>query len=204
MAVTVIEYFLTPMSPWVFMAGSRPAEIAARHGASLVYRPADPGVVFSRTGGLPLAQRHESRRAYRLQELRRWSARLGVPLNLQPRHFPTNTAPASYALIAAQAAGGGDLAVLLQGLGRAMWVDERDIAEDDVIRACLQAAGFDPGLADRGLLAGAEAYAANTEEAVARRVFGFPFFIVGSEMFWGQDRLDFLDAHLAAAGAGKG
>jgi len=202
--VTVIEYFLTPMSPWVYLAGTRPAEIAARHGASLIYRPADAGVVFSRTGGLPLAQRHESRRAYRLQELRRWSARLGVPLNPAPRHFPTNTAPASYALIAAQSAGGGDLAALLLGLGRAMWEQERDIAEDEVIRDCLARAGFDPGLADSGLLAGAEAYAANTEEAVARGVFGFPFFIVGDAMFWGQDRIEFLEAHMAGLAGGKG
>lgn len=195
-----IDYFLSPVSPWVYLAGNRPAAIAARHGAAIVLRPLDPGALFARTGGTPLAQRHESRRANRLQELRRWSVRLGVPLVLQPRHFPTNPAPASYALIAAQAAGGGDLFALLAGLGRAVWAEERDIAEDAVIRDCLSAAGFDPGLADRGLLAGAEAYGANLEEAVARGVFGVPFFLVGEEGFWGQDRLDFLDAHLAAGG----
>ena len=81
---------------------------------------------------------------------------------------------------------------------RACWAEERDIAEDAVVRACLAGAGFDPGLADRGLLSGAETYAANTEEAVARGVFGSPFYIADSgQMFWGQDRLDDLDAHLA-------
>ena len=195
-----IDYFLSPVSPWVYLAGMRPAEIAARHGARIVLRPVDPGTLLARTGGTPLAQRHESRQTYRLQELRRWSARLGTALVPKPRHFPTNPAPASYALIAAQAAGGGDLFALLAGLGRAVWAEERDIAEDAVIRDCLSAAGFDPALADRGLLAGAEAYGANLEEAVARGVFGVPFFLVGDEGFWGQDRLDFLDAHLAGTG----
>jgi 2-hydroxychromene-2-carboxylate isomerase len=120
-----------------------------------------------------------------------------MPLTLKPRHFPTNPAPASYALIAAQAAGGGDLGGLLTGLGRAIWAEEKNIAEDEVIRACLAAAGFDPALADRGLLAGAETYAANLETAMADGVFGLPSWKVGEALFWGQDRLDFLDEHLA-------
>ncbi len=190
-----IDYYLTPVSPWVHMAGARPARIAAAAGAELRYLPVDPTALFARTGGLPLAQRHESRRAYRMQELRRWSAHLGLPMVLEPRHFPTNPAPASYALIAAQAAGGGDMAALLAALTRACWEEERDIAEDAVIRDCLEGAGFDPGLADSGMLVGAETYARNLESAVAGGVFGFPFFIVGDERFWGQDRLDMLAAH---------
>jgi 2-hydroxychromene-2-carboxylate isomerase len=195
--MTTIAYYLTPLSPWVYLAGSRPFEIAARHGASLHLRPLDAAALFARTGGVPLAERHPSRQAYRLQELARWSARLGMPLTLKPRHFPTNPAPASYALIAAQAAGGGDLGGLLTGLGRAIWAEEKNIAEDEVIRACLAAAGFDPALADRGLLAGAETYAANLETAMADGVFGLPSWKVGEALFWGQDRLDFLDEHLA-------
>ncbi len=81
---------------------------------------------------------------------------------------------------------------------RACWAEEKDIAEDAVIRECLEAAGFDPGLADSGLLAGAEAYSRNLEEAVERGVFGSPFYITDTdERFWGQDRLDDLDLHLA-------
>ena len=80
---------------------------------------------------------------------------------------------------------------------RACWAEEKNIADDDVIRAALVGAGFDAGLADSGMLAGAETYAANLEEAVSRGVFGAPFYIVGDERFWGQDRLDDLDLHLA-------
>jgi 2-hydroxychromene-2-carboxylate isomerase len=84
---------------------------------------------------------------------------------------------------------------------RSIWMDEKDIAEDAVIKACLSEAGFDPALADSGLLMGAETYAKNTDDAVNAGVFGSPFYVCDDgEKFWGQDRLDLLDAHLAARG----
>ncbi|MCL4189182.1 MAG: 2-hydroxychromene-2-carboxylate isomerase [Rhodobacteraceae bacterium] len=196
-----IDYFFSTVSPWVYLSGRRLEGIAASHGATVAFRPVDPGALFARTGGLPVNERHPSRQAYRLQELRRWSAHLGTPLNLRPRHFPVNPAPSAYAVIAADRAGGGDLVGLIHGFSRAVWAEERDIADDAVVRDILAAHGHDPGLADRGLLVGAETYASNLEEAVARGVFGVPFCIVGDECFWGQDRLDFLDRHLAAGPA---
>jgi 2-hydroxychromene-2-carboxylate isomerase len=192
-----IDYYFATISPFTYIAGTRLEEIAAKHGASLRYKPLDVVALFGRTGGLPPKQRHESRQAYRLQEMRRQAAKAGLPINLSPMFWPTNPAPSSYAIIAAQSAGGGDLGALVHGLTRACWAEEKNIAEDDVIREALVAAGFDPGLADSGLLAGAEAYAANLEEAVSRGVFGAPFYLVGDEHFWGQDRLDDLDLHLA-------
>jgi len=201
--VSQITYYLTATSPYVYFAGQEPAEIAARHGAKLVYRPVDPAALFARTGGTPLPQRHESRKEYRLQDLRRQAAKRGLKMNLQPRHFPTNPAPAGYAIIAAQEAAGdgqgGDIHALVQALSRACWEEERDVADDAVIRDCLSAAGFDPGLAMSGLLSGADAYARNLEAAMQDGVFGFPFFVVGEERFWGQDRLEDLDRHLAGA-----
>jgi len=109
-----------------------------------------------------------------------------------------NPAPSSYAVIAAQAAGGGDVGGLVQSFLRAVWAEDRDIADDAVIRDCLTKAGFDAGLADSGLLSGAETYAANLEEAVTRGVFGAPFYITDTDQrFWGHDRLDQLDVSLA-------
>ena len=109
-----------------------------------------------------------------------------------------NGAPAAYAFIAAQNAGGGDLGKLMHAITRAVWAEEKDIAEDTVVRACLEDAGFDPALADSGLLAGAETYAANLEEAVERGVFGSPFYITDDgQRFWGQDRIEDLDLHLS-------
>lgn len=192
-----IDYYFATISPFTYLAGTRLEEIAARHGASVTYKPLDVVALFGRTGGQPPKDRHESRQAYRLQEMRRQGVKAGLALNLKPAFWPTNPAPSSYAIIAAQNAGGGDLGALVHNLTRACWAEERNIAEDEVIRAALVATGFDGGLADSGMLAGAEAYAANLEEAASRGVFGAPFYVVGEEKFWGQDRLADLDLHLA-------
>jgi 2-hydroxychromene-2-carboxylate isomerase len=194
-----IDYYFTTLSPWSYLAGQRMEDIARRHGASVTYKPVDIGQVFARTGGTLPKDRHPSRMAYRAQELPRWAAHLGMPFNLHPAHWPTNGAPAAYAIIAAQAAGGGDLAGLVHAITRAVWAEDKNIAEDAVIREALSANGFDPSLADKGLFTGAETYARNTEDAVAAGAFGSPFYITDDgEKFWGQDRLDFLDRHLAA------
>lgn len=193
--MTQIDYYFTPLSPWAYLAGSRLEEIAARNGATVRYIPFDAPQAFPRTGGKVLAERHESRKAYRLQDLRRTAAKLGMRIDLQPPYFPTNAAPACYAIIAAQKEG-GDVGGLVQSFLRAVWAEGRNIAEDEVIRDILARHGFDPGLADKGLFTGAEVYSRNLEEAVSAGVFGSPFYIVGEEKFWGQDRLEDLDLHL--------
>lgn len=195
-----IDCYFGTISPFTYLAGLRFEEIAEANGATVTYKPLDLMALFARTGGVAPKDRHPNRQAYRLQELHRISARTGLPLNLQPAHWPTNPAPSSYAFIAAQKAGGGDLGKLRFSLGKACWADEKDIAEDNVIRACLEECGFDPGLADSGLLAGAETYSSNLEEAIDRGVFGAPFYITDSdERFWGQDRLDDLEWFLKSA-----
>ncbi|MBO6602009.1 MULTISPECIES: 2-hydroxychromene-2-carboxylate isomerase [Paracoccaceae] len=193
-----IDFYFATISPFTYLSSGTVEEIAARHGATLTYKPLDIMALFARTGGLPPKDRHPSRQAYRLQDMVRRASRLGRPLNPKPAFWPTNPAPSSYALIAAQKAGGGDLGKLLAELTAAVWAGEKNIAEDDVIRAALSAAGFDPALADSGMLQGAEEYARNLEDAVADNVFGAPFFVVdGTAHFWGQDRLEDLDLYLA-------
>lgn len=192
-----IEYFLALQSPFVYLAGIRPAEIAARHGATLVYKPVDVAQLFPRTGGKVRAERHPSRNDYSAQDRQRQARKLGLPYDPQPMFGAANPAPAAYAVIAAQKAGGGDLAGLVAGFGRAMWAEGRDISEDEVIRPLLVANGFAANTADKYMLAAADTYAANLEEAVGKGVFGVPFFIAGEQKFWGQDRLEDLDLHLS-------
>ncbi|WP_375174833.1 2-hydroxychromene-2-carboxylate isomerase [Pseudooceanicola sp.] len=195
-----IDYYFVSISPWTYLAGNRLEEIADKHAATITYKPCDMNRVFKSTGGLPLAERPQARTDYRMQELIRWRARLKMPLNLQPTHFPTNPAPASYAIIAAQSAGGGDIGGLVQSVLRACWAEERDVADEGVIRDCLSANGFDPDLASSGMLTGAMTYESNTEEAIAVGAFGAPFYVVDDvEKFWGQDRLDMLDLYLSGA-----
>ncbi|MFD2740181.1 2-hydroxychromene-2-carboxylate isomerase [Sulfitobacter aestuarii] len=195
--MTHIDYFFSMLSPYCYLAGQRLEAIAEKHGARIAYKPFDIVAAFPRTGGTPPAERHPSRMAYRAQELPRQARKLDMPFTLKPAHWPTNGAPAAYAFIAAQNAGGGDLGKLAHEFTRRIWAENEDIAEDSVIKSCLTAAGFDSSLADSGLLQGAETYGANLEEAVERGVFGAPFYIVGEQRFWGQDKLEDLDLHLA-------
>lgn len=194
-----IDYYFSLLSSYTYLGVERFHEIAARHGADVTYKPLDFLVAMDRLGVPRPAERSEARKIYRAQDLKRIAHALGKPMRPDPAFWPVNVAPASYAVIAAQEAGGGDLAGLIERLHRAVWEEERDISDDAVITEALKAAGFDPMLSMTGMLKGAEIYAQNLEEALRAGVIGAPFYIVTDtdERFWGQDRLDLLDAHLA-------
>jgi 2-hydroxychromene-2-carboxylate isomerase len=195
-----VEYFYTPVSPFTYLGHDRFVAIAGRHGVSIDVKPVDLGPVFAVSGGLPLKQRAPQRQAYRLIELARWSRHLGLPLNLQPRHFPVPAAIASKWILAALSEQGAAGALKLTGaLLRAVWAEERNIAESDTLAAIASEQGFDPrSLAEAAASAGiGERYDALTQEAIDRQVFGAPTYIYRDEPFWGQDRLDFLDRALA-------
>ncbi len=193
-----IDYYFSTLSPYVYLAGGRLEEIAAKHGHTVNYKPLDIGQLFVRTGGTLPKDRHPNRMSYRAQELPRQAKKAGMHLNMKPAHWPTNAAPSGYAIIAAQRAGGGDLGALVQAFCRSVWVDDKEIADDDVICACLVEAGFDAALADSGMMASAETYASNLDEAVNAGAFGTPFYVTDTgQQFWGQDRLEDLDAVLS-------
>lgn len=192
-----IDYYFTVISPFTYLAGQRLEEIAARHGAQIAYKPFNIAEVGKHTGFVPLPQRPQARQDYRMQELARISGHTGLPINRQPAHWPTNPVPASAAIIAAVKDGSGDVGALTFALLRASWAEEKDIADDAVIRAALAEAGFAPDLGDKGMLSAVEVYEANSNDALAASVFGSPTYVVGDQVFWGQDRLDYLDRHLA-------
>ena len=195
-----IDYFLFPISPFTYLAGDRLEQIATKHQAEITYKPFDLMKIFAEVDTPPVGQRHPSKQSYRLQELRRIAEGNAMEINIQPAHFPTNPAPASAAIIAAQEAGGGDVGGLVRSILAACWAEERDVAEDAVLADCLEQNGFSKGLLMSGLLSGMEAYERNTQEALERGVFGSPFYLVGEEAFWGQDRLEYLDAYLGSLG----
>jgi 2-hydroxychromene-2-carboxylate isomerase len=194
--MTRIDYYFATLSPYCYLAGTRLEDVASKHGAAITYKPFDIMQGFAQMGGTMVKDRHASRIAYRAQELPRQAKKLGLPFNLMPAHWPTNGAPSAYAFIAAQNAGGGDLGLLAHVIMRAVWAEEKDVAQDDVIRACLAEAGFDPALAEHDLLNSAETYSRNLEEAIVAGAFGAPFYVVGEQRFWGQDRIEDLDLFL--------
>lgn len=193
-----IDYYLTLQSPWTYLGHARFVDLAARAGATVHLRPADFGRVFPASGGLPLPKRAPQRQAYRLVELRRFAEHLGLPLNLQPRFFPVSADPANRLVIAVDQAEGSAAALDLAGrVLRACWVEERDIASADTLAALLAEAGLP---AERLAAAASPAlqgvYDATTEQAIEAGVFGAPSYVIGGEIFWGQDRLDFVARRL--------
>ena len=195
----VIEYFIAPQSPWTYLGHQRLQDIAAAAGARIELLPADYGRIFPISGGLPLPKRAPQRQAYRLVELARFSQHLGLPLNLQPKHFPVPADDAARLIIAVQQHDGTAAALAFTGaLMRAVWVEERHIADPATLAALLAENGLGAQRLDESRAAAAQqAYDANTERAIALGVFGAPTYVVGRELFWGQDRLDFLQRRLA-------
>jgi 2-hydroxychromene-2-carboxylate isomerase len=193
----IVDYYFTPTSPWTYLGHRRFAEIARRHGAEVRVKPVDYGVIFPQTGGLPLPKRAPARQAYRLMELKRWRAKLGVELNLHPKFFPAPAAAAARVVIAADQAGGDSLG-LADAILSAIWTQEQDIADLASLTEIANGAGQDGA----ALVAASQepevqaAYEALTQEALERGVFGAPTYLYKDELFWGQDRLEFLDRAL--------
>ena len=192
-----VDYYCSPISPYSYLGHQRFAAIVEKHGASVNLLPIDLMQVFPATGGLPVPKRAPERLAYRLVELKRWSDHLGVPLNLNPRHWPTADGAASRLIITADQAG-VDAMGLAFALMRACWAEERDVADPATLEAIVDACGL-----DRALIAASDApdieerRQALTRQAIERGVFGAPFYVINDEMFWGQDRLDFVDEALS-------
>ncbi|HTN64615.1 MAG TPA: 2-hydroxychromene-2-carboxylate isomerase [Burkholderiaceae bacterium] len=194
------EYFFAPHSTWAYVGHQRFVALAKKYGAQVELKPCNLGKVFSVSGGLPLAQRPPQRQAYRLAEMKRWSEFLQLPLNLQPKFFPVQPDLAATFIIAAQLAHGTDAALDLAGaVMRAVWVEDKNIADAATLEGIAGALGHD----GRTLLKAAETasaqaeYARFTDEAIAANVFGSPWYVVDGEGFWGQDRLDFVERALA-------
>ena len=196
----VVDYYFTPSSPWAYLGHDRLLRIAANTGASVQPRPVDYGRIFPVSGGVPLKQRAAQRQAYRFSELKRWRAHLDLPLTLEPRFFPVDANPANH-LLAAALSFGADAALRLAGaLMRACWAEERNIADEAALVTIATASGLDGSAlmaASRGESA-TTAYAQFTQQAIDAQVFGAPTYVLNGQMFWGQDRLDFLERALAS------
>ncbi|MEO8344362.1 MAG: 2-hydroxychromene-2-carboxylate isomerase [Betaproteobacteria bacterium] len=195
----VIDYYFATVSPWAYLGHDRFIAIATKCGATVAVKPMNLGEVFPVSGGLPLSKRAPQRQAYRLVELQRWSQFLNKPMRIQPQFFPVNGDLAAQWILAANELGGTGGLALAGAVGRAIWEQERNVADAATMEMIAGECGLPvAALATRAQAPEiAEKYAALTQEAIARGVFGAPTYAVGEELFWGQDRLDFLDRKMA-------
>ncbi|MEI7537161.1 MAG: 2-hydroxychromene-2-carboxylate isomerase [Comamonadaceae bacterium] len=193
-----IDYYFAPQSPWAYLGHARFAVMAAAAQASVRVLPADFGRIFAATGGLPLPKRAPVRQAYRLIELARFRDLLKLPMNLEPRYFPVAADDAARLIIAVDRDDGSAAAMRLSAaVYGAVWVQQRNIADAQTLVELLQECGLpqERQLQSREPLVQSQ-FDANTERAIAAGVFGTPSYCLDGEIFWGQDRLEFLGRKL--------
>ncbi len=194
-----IDYYFAPQSPYTYLGHLRFWDIARKAGATIRVMPVDlGGKVFPVSGGLPLGKRSPQRQAYRLVELRRFSEWLHVPLNLQPKYFPVSGDDAARLIIAVDLHDGADAAMALtDSILRAVWSQDRNIADEAVLAALLRERELPAARLEAAHSQTVhERYEADTQAAIDAGVFGAPSYVVDGEIFWGQDRLDFLERRL--------
>jgi 2-hydroxychromene-2-carboxylate isomerase len=198
-----IDYFLVPQSPWTYLGHARFTAMAAQAGATVRIKPMDLGQIFPVTGGLPLGQRSAQRQAYRLVELRRFADYLALPLNLHPLFFPVAGDDAARLIITVDQYDGAEAAQRISAaLLSAVWVQQRNIADHAVLTELLREQDLNESRLEQSTQPGAQTtYQAHTDEALKLGVFGAPTYVLDGELFWGQDRLDFLERRLQAVAA---
>ncbi|MCI5078169.1 2-hydroxychromene-2-carboxylate isomerase [Oricola sp.] len=197
-----IDYYFTTISPYSYLGHRAIIDLAAKHGATLAVKPINLGGLWAESGGLPLPKRSPMRQRYRLIELQRAADWRGLPLTLIPAHFPVDATLPDHTVIAIIEAG-GDPADYLDAVFRAIWVEDMNITEEEVLAELLAGAGHDASAILEA--AKSEAVAAirakNTEDSVAADAMGAPAYVIDGEPFWGQDRIEMIDRMLTSGRA---
>lgn len=199
-----LSFYFSLVSPWAYLGHAELGRIAQARDVAIDYRPVNLMELFPDTGGLPLPKRHPFRQDYRFVEMQRWREARDVPLVLKPKFWPFDFKLADRAMLMARGLGDQDAVHLLVALAfRAVWVEERNLADEAILAEVATAAGFDSDKLIEAARSDAavSAYAGNFERARQDGVFGSPSYVLDGEVFWGQDRLGMLDAALASGRA---
>lgn len=195
-----IEYFYSAHSLYAWIGSRRLMEIAAAAGRRIAHRPMDLRAVVAKSGAVPFGQRSQAHRDYFFgREMERWAEERGVALMAHfPRHHARDITLPNCLLLAAIAAG-ADIDALAHRLLEAHWVEDADLADEATLARLADGLGMD----SEALLALARSrevlaqYEANTQDAIARSVFGSPTYVVDGDMFYGQDRLELVERALS-------
>jgi 2-hydroxychromene-2-carboxylate isomerase len=196
-----IEYFYGIPSPFSYLGSLKLQSIAKKYNAEIIEKPCDlVGGIFTKTGGIPVPQRSPQRQKYRLDEIKRWSEFLNIKINIKPKFFPPKDPhlPAKFTIAANLL---GTKVVFGHELLKQLWSEEKDISDEKNIEFVSN--NLQINFKELSELAKSEKvskiYRDNTEEAIKKNVFGAPTYIFNNELFWGQDRLEFLERALKDA-----
>jgi len=196
-----IDFYFDFVSPYAYLAHFRLPEIAAKHGCDIAYRPIDLKAAKLAAGNTaPATAQMPAKLKYAIADLTRWCARYNAPLEFTTSGPPDSTAHNIGALYAADR---GQLAEYVHAMWMATFACGGRLGDEDILRRVATDLGWDADdfLAFTKSDAAASRYAEGNEQAQQRGVFGVPTMMVGDEMWWGNDRLEFLDEYLAALAA---
>ena len=189
-----IDYYFATPSPWAYLATPRIIELKNKYGLEINWKPADLMEIFAVHGVANVKDRPKPVQLNRLTELERWSKFLKMPLTVQPKYFPVDPTLSHRVIILAQK-NNIDVNNLIFAFQKAVWADEKDISDEDIIIEICKNNNFDSNsiIEDANSEDIISEYKNNTEEALSRNVWGSPTFIYNNELFWGQDRIHFLE-----------
>ncbi len=192
-----IDYYLSLVSPWSYLGHERLVKMAKQYDITIRIWPVDLSIIFPSTGGIPLPKRSEQRKAYRMQELRRWRDHSQVNLNFEPLHFPVSDKLAATMVVNLRKQDPHKAIHLAGACLRACWLEERDVSNAETLLAIAAENDLDGGALLADSAAALEEITQDSVKATELGVFGAPSYRFGEQLFWGQDRLEFLERALA-------
>lgn len=194
-----IDYYFTCPSPFAYLGLDTLLDIAKRHNKTINYKPFNIMGVWAESGAEPPAKRPPVRQRYRSIEVQRVGLMRNICINKAPKYFPTDQAPSDHTVCALVIAG-EDASSFCKAVGKAIWEQEKQIADEAVLSELLTECGHDSAkiLEIANSEAASTARAQNTQEAIAADAVGAPAYVYNGEVFWGQDRLEYLEQMIAS------
>ena len=194
---STIDYYLSLASPWSYLGHDRLVNIANTYQCRINIFAIDLSIVLPATGGVPLPKRSQQRKDYRMQELKRWRDYLKLPLNREPKHFPVIDEMAAAMVLALREKNQTTAINFAGSCLKAVWTDELDISDKSTLLDLANEHEID----GEALLVQKESMLSirksESEQAISKGIYGVPSYVVDEEVFWGQDRLDFLERLVA-------
>ena len=190
----IIDYYFATPSPWAYLATPRIIELKNKYDLKINSKPSDLMEIFAVHGVAAVKDRPQPVQLNRLTELKRWSKFLNMPMTIQPKFFPVDPSLSHRTIILAQK-NNINVENLIFSFQKAVWADEKDISDENTIIEICKSNDFNSSsiIEDANSDEIISEYKKNTEEALSKNVWGSPTFIYNDELFWGQDRIEFLE-----------
>jgi len=189
-----VDYYIATSSPWTYLATPRLKKLVEKYNLIINWKPFNIMEVFAKNGTALVKDRPKPVQINRLNELERWREHLNVPLTLGPKYFPVDITLSQKIIICCQNNNINPYDIAFSFM-KSVWADEKDISNENTIKEVCRDCNLDGNSiikqASEAVIN--DKYVKNTEDAIKNNVWGAPTFILDKELFWGQDRLDFLE-----------